>query len=96
MCEPQDVARLVWKAIEDDFVLGACSRRIVGFATRNPEGQWAAFDGDSMPLASFDALADAKAALWNAHRAEHARACEPQAPISAWAKFAGLLPQRTR
>ncbi|MFV9424946.1 hypothetical protein [Microbacterium sp. S1037] len=90
----QGVARLVWTSIEDDFLIGACSHRIVGFVTLGRDERWDAFDGDSAPLASFDALSDAKVALWDAHNAEHARECEPRDPLATWQKLTGAITRR--
>ncbi|SDO27889.1 hypothetical protein SAMN04487848_0167 [Microbacterium sp. ru370.1] len=69
--------RPTWKRVEDDFVMGACSRRIFGFASRGDGQIWAAFDDQSQPLGSFDGLADAQNAMWEKHRTFHARVCEP-------------------
>ena len=40
-------ADISWKSFEDDFILGACSRRIFGFAHRGADGEWSAFDDDA-------------------------------------------------
>lgn len=68
-------AEVTWKAIEDDFVLGACTRRILGYASRGVDRVWTAFDDDARPLGRFVRLPDAKTALWTAHRDAHDRVC---------------------
>lgn len=69
--------RPTWKRVEDDFVMGACSRRIFGFASRGDGQTWTAFDDQSQTLGSFDRLADAQEAMWEKHQALHPRVCEP-------------------
>ncbi|MFZ8758494.1 hypothetical protein ACO03V_13840 [Microbacterium sp. HMH0099] len=64
-----------WKTSEDDFVLGACARRIVGFAALAPDGRWSAFDDESQPLGDLAILDEAKARIWGAHRTTHDRTC---------------------
>lgn len=66
---------ITWKSIEDDFLLGTCSRRIFGYATRSPEGSWSAFDDEARPLGVFTDVEDAKRALWRAHADDHATVC---------------------
>lgn len=66
---------ITWKSIEGDFLLGACSRRIFGYATRITEGSWSAFDDEARPLGVFADLTDAKSALWRAHRDGHDTVC---------------------
>jgi hypothetical protein len=66
---------ITWKSIEGDFLLGTCSRRIFGYATRSPEGSWAAFDDGARPLGVFADVEDAKRALWRAHREGHDAVC---------------------
>lgn len=68
--------RPTWKQVEDDFVMGACSRRIFGFASQGGR-IWTAFDDQSQLLGSFDRLADAQRAIWVKHQALHARVCKP-------------------
>lgn len=69
--------RPTWKRVADDFVMGACSRRIFGFASRGDGQTWTAFDDQSQSLGSFDRLADAQEAMWVKHQALHSRVCEP-------------------
>lgn len=90
------VARIVWNQMEEDFVLGACPHRIIGFATLSADGQWGAFDGDSAPIAWFGALEDAKSALRDAHRGDHARECESHSSLPVWDKFKGFIAHGTK
>lgn len=69
---PADVS---WKSIEDDFVLGACTRRIIGFAHRGDDGRWSAFDDDARPVGAFARLDDAKAVLGRIHGETHDTGC---------------------
>ncbi|WP_022880526.1 hypothetical protein [Microbacterium sp. B19] len=66
---------ITWKSIEGDFLLGACSRRIFGYATRGAQGSWSAFDDEARPLGVFADLAATKSALWRAHREGHDAVC---------------------
>lgn len=79
-----------WRAIEDDFVLGACARRIVGFAARGADGQWSAFDDESQPLGEFPTLRSAQESIWQAHSTTHEVSCS--SPWShGWAGLAERL-----
>ena len=64
-----------WKAVEGDFVLGACARRFIGFASRSGEGSWSAFDDHARPLGLFIDLADAQTRVWESHRETHGTDC---------------------
>jgi hypothetical protein len=70
---------VTWKSIEGDFLLGTCSRRIFGFATRSADGTWSAFDDESRSLGVFATVDDVKSLLWQSHRQTHDTACA--API---------------
>lgn len=72
---PQSGIAPSWKPIEDDFLLGACSRHIIGFATRGPDRRWSAFDEHSRPIGEFTALDLAKAAIRASHDEAHAIEC---------------------
>lgn len=71
-----------WKRVDDDFVLGACSRRLFGYLSRDAEGVWTAFDDDARSVAVSPDLPEAKAALWDDHGSVHAGECEP--PVGKW------------
>lgn len=66
---------VAWKSIEDDFVLGVCSRRVFGYATRDVDGRWVAFNSDAQVIGAFVRLTDAEAALWRTHHDEHDTVC---------------------
>jgi len=73
-------SEITWKSIEGDFLLGACSRRIFGYATRGAEGSWSAFDDEARPLGVSADVDDAKRALWRAHRDGHDAVCDAPEP----------------
>lgn len=76
-----------WKHVEDDFVLGACSRRIIGFAARGDDGRWTAFDHESEPIGDFAHAADAKHAVHAGHVEMHETDCA--SPVNrVWATLA--------
>ncbi len=66
---------VTWKVIEGDFVLGACARRIFGYASRSTDGSWSAFDDEARPIGTFAEPSHARAALWQAHREAHDTTC---------------------
>ncbi|MGC0369666.1 hypothetical protein [Microbacterium sp. SLBN-111] len=68
-------SEITWKSIDGDFLLGSCSRRIFGYATRSARGSWSAFDDEARPLGVFADVEDAKRALWRAHREGHEAVC---------------------
>ena len=72
---PRATSDVTWRVIEGDFLLGTCSRRIFGFATRSADGTWAAFDDDARPLGAVTHLDETKSLLWRAHRETHPRTC---------------------
>jgi len=71
-----------WKPVDDDFVLGACSRRLFGYISRASEGTWQAFDDGAEPVGGALDLNDAKAALWMSHRDAHRVDCAH--PSGSW------------
>lgn len=65
----------LWRSVDEDFVLGACSRRVIGFLNRGGDDIWTVFDDDARPLDTFADLDEAKAALWHSHRSHHENEC---------------------
>ena len=70
---------VTWKSIEGDFLLGTCSRRIFGYASRSADGLWSAFDDEARSLGTFTTVEDMKSLLWRSHRQTHDTACVPSA-----------------
>lgn len=79
-----------WKLIDDDFALGACPRRIIGFASRGTDGRWTAFDGESHPIGEADSVVAAEHAIWAAHAEAHETECAAPHP-SVWAELSEKL-----
>lgn len=82
-------ADISWKSFEDDFILGACSRRIFGFAHRGADGEWSAFDDDARILGAYPDLDAVKAVLWHMHRETHDTSCAT-APMPRTGRPAGI------
>lgn len=64
-----------WKHVEDDFVIGACTRQIFGYMSSTGGGIWAAFDNDAEPVGMFTNERDAREALCASHEPAHAKHC---------------------
>ncbi|MDU0344565.1 hypothetical protein RWH44_02500 [Microbacterium sp. KSW2-29] len=77
-----------WKQVEDDFVMGACSRRLFGYISRDLDGVWTAFDEEARVVAAGPDLADVAEALWAGHLAAHDEQCEPVGEIPWWRRVA--------
>ncbi|MDU0366207.1 hypothetical protein RWH45_03200 [Microbacterium sp. KSW4-17] len=73
-----------WKRVEDDFVMGACSRRLFGYVSRDPEGVWSAFDEEARVVAAGVDLREVSEALWAHHLATHDDHCAPAGEAPWW------------
>lgn len=69
-----DAAR--WTYVEDDFVLGSCSRRLIGYIAETADGTWEVFNDDAQMIGAFDALGLAQDGLWATHRPVHLNECQ--------------------
>lgn len=64
-----------WKHIEDDFVIGACTRRFLGYMSSTAGGILAAFDNDAEPVGILNNERDAREALCASNEPAHAKHC---------------------
>ncbi|MBN9212768.1 MAG: hypothetical protein BGO45_00075 [Microbacterium sp. 71-36] len=84
--------RPTWKNVEDDFVMGVCSRGLFGYISRDPEGVWTAFDHDAQAVASAPDLPAVSKTLWSRHLPIHQQQCVPTGRPSWWRRVFGRGP----
>lgn len=73
-----------WKRVEDDFVMGACSRRLFGYVSRGSDGAWSAFDEEARLVATGNDLRVVSHALWTHHVTAHDDHCAPAGEDPWW------------
>lgn len=77
-----------WLQVDDDLLLGMCSRQMIGYISVDPAGGWVAFDEVPTMIDSSSDLAEAKAHVWHAHQPSHATRC--LAPGRRWWRWTGV------